>query len=92
MNELEEEKINLSPAQPYVPGEDAVVTATLTDYDDVKSYTYWQWYWTTTDTNLDVRNRRSKHPGYRRKRRTGCRCDNARKDYSGRHDGYLRGR
>jgi hypothetical protein len=52
MNDWEEEKINLSPAQPYVPGEDAVVTATLTDYDGVKSYTYWQWYWTTTDTNL----------------------------------------
>ena len=52
MNVKEDEKITLSPAQPYVPGEDAVVTATLDDYDGVKSYTYWQWYWTTTDTGL----------------------------------------
>ena len=52
MNVKEDETITLSPESPFVPGDDAVVTATLTDYDGVKSYTYWQWYWTDTDTDL----------------------------------------
>ena len=52
MNVREEEKLTLTPAQPYFPGDQSTVTAELTDYDGVISYTYWQWYWTNTDTDL----------------------------------------
>ena len=52
MNVKEGEKLTLTPEQPYVPGDRATVTAELTDYDGVISYTYWQWYWTETDTGL----------------------------------------
>ena len=52
MNVREVEKLTLTPPQPYVPGDQSTVTAELTDYDGVISYTYWQWYWTDTDTDL----------------------------------------
>ena len=59
MNVWEEGKLTLTPEQPYVsddpdapPGPQGTVTAQVTDYDGVISYTYWQWYWTNTDTDL----------------------------------------
>ena len=52
MNVWEEGKLTLTPEQPYVPGDQSTVTAELTDYDGVISYTYWHWYWTDTDTDL----------------------------------------
>ena len=59
MNDWEEGKLTLTPEQPYVsddpdapPSPQATVTAEVTDYDGVISYTYWQWYWTYTDTAL----------------------------------------
>ena len=59
MNVREEGKLTLTPEQPYVSddpdapsGPQGTVTAQVTDYDGVISYTYWQWYWTNTDTDL----------------------------------------